>query len=123
MVPVEGVVTYEGQPADEAQVAFHPVDTAAAPANRPLGITDEQGRFRLTTLAADDGAPVGRYKVTVTWRDRLLVGEESTRSGKSLIPVLYNDPVKTPLEHEVRLDDPQPVQLTLMKQPVVAPKK
>ncbi len=123
MLAVEGIVTYEGKPIDEAQVVFHPLDATAAPENRPLGITDDQGRFRLTTFDANDGAPIGAYKVTVSWQDRVLVGEESTRSGKSLIPAVYSDPVKTPLEHTVSKDQPQTVQLSLLKQPAAAPKK
>ena len=123
MLAVDGVVTYEGKPIDEAQVVFHPLDAMAAPDNRPLGITDEQGHFRLTTFEANDGAPTGTYKVTVSWQDRVLVGEEAIRSGKSLIPVVYNDPAKTPLEHTVSKDQPQTLQLALVKKPVAAPMK
>ncbi len=123
MLAVTGVVSYEGKPIDEAKVVFHPVDTSTAPDHRPLGITDEQGRFRLTTFDANDGAPMGTYKVTVSWQDRVLVGEEVTRSGKSLIPIVYNDPATTPLQHTVSEDQAQTIQLVLVKQPLVAPKK
>ncbi len=122
IVPVDGIVTLEGQPIDEAQVVFHPVDPTAAPVNRPVGITDTAGHFRLTTLSANDGAAIGTYKITISWQERMMVGEESTRSGKSLISAVYTDPVRTPLEHTVSADQPQRLKLELFKKPPVAPK-
>jgi len=36
----------------------------------PIAMTDENGKFKLSTFATDDGAPAGDYTVTFTWRGR-----------------------------------------------------
>ena len=61
-VPMEGVLTFEGKPLAKARVQFTPV-ACGRPA---FGLTDDEGRFRLTTYEAGDGALPGSYKVTVT---------------------------------------------------------
>jgi hypothetical protein len=59
--PVQGTVTYRGKPVSGASVEF-----LAPGASRPAtGVTDGNGRFRLTTFEADDGAIVGTHVVTV----------------------------------------------------------
>ena len=57
-----GVVTKAGAPLAGATVTFNPVsaDTRAASA-----VTDDQGKFELTTLKGGDGAMAGDYKVTI----------------------------------------------------------
>lgn len=59
----------DGQPAKDAQVIFHPVsgenfDERGA---RPTGRVMADGSFELTTYHSGDGAPAGRYLVTVYW--------------------------------------------------------
>jgi hypothetical protein len=80
--PVSGKVLFEGRPAAGAVVQFHPQDRADTGAVVPLGEVGPDGTFRLTTYAHEDGAPAGRYTVTVSWGvpskggdgfDRLLV--------------------------------------------------
>ncbi|MEO2090876.1 MAG: carboxypeptidase-like regulatory domain-containing protein [Gemmataceae bacterium] len=61
---VTGRVLDGSKPLAHATVVFHPLDEADA-APKPRGKTDETGTFRLTTYDADDGAPVGKYQVTV----------------------------------------------------------
>ncbi len=57
-----GLVTLDGKPLGKAAVMFSPVD-----GRRPAtGKTDEEGRFKLTTFKAEDGALPGEHKVTVT---------------------------------------------------------
>jgi hypothetical protein len=59
--PVRGTVTYRGKPVSDASVEF-----LAPGASRPAtGVTDGNGRFRLTTFEPDDGAIVGAHVVTV----------------------------------------------------------
>jgi len=62
--PVTGQVFLGDKPAANATVTFHPVG-GAANAVRPTGHVDGDGTFHLTTYAADDGAPVGDYRVTI----------------------------------------------------------
>jgi len=62
-VPVAGVLTYKGDPLESFRISFIPVG-----GDRTVsGITDAQGRFQLGTNSPNDGAPVGKYKVAVSF--------------------------------------------------------
>lgn len=61
LVPVSGVVTYQGQPVVGAQVTFMAPNAARA----AYGKTDAEGKFRLSTFGMDDGAVAGNHTVTV----------------------------------------------------------
>jgi hypothetical protein len=61
LVPVGGVVSLDGEPLGGASVMFHHESGQTA-----YGLSDANGRFRLTTREANDGALVGRHRVTVT---------------------------------------------------------
>jgi hypothetical protein len=69
VVPVSGIVTCQGKPVANAVVNFTPMAQEGRAEGRPgrvaLGITDDQGRFKLTTYVNDDGAIVGKHTVTV----------------------------------------------------------
>lgn len=60
-VPVSGVVTLDGKPLKYTRVTFNPVERGG---HMAVGMTDEQGRFTLTTFEDGDGALPGEYKVT-----------------------------------------------------------
>src|SRR5262245_38305869 len=62
-VDVEGVVLLDNEPVAEATVLFIPEGGTGQPAH---GMTDENGKFRLSTFEENDGALAGDYKVTVT---------------------------------------------------------
>ena len=64
--PVEGQVLVNGVPAAGVVVVFHPQGENADMADRPAGVTDENGTFRLST-SAGAGAAVGSYLVTFNW--------------------------------------------------------
>lgn len=66
--PVRGVVLVNGQPAERMAVTFHNADPQA-PGNaaRPVGVSDAEGRFALSTDADKDGAVEGDYEVTFFW--------------------------------------------------------
>jgi hypothetical protein len=72
---VRGQVLVGDRPAARALVMFHPVGDARPEAARPVGETDDEGRFTLTTSVQGDGAPEGEYQVTVT-------GFRAVRAGK-----------------------------------------
>ena len=61
-VKASGVVIYKGQPVAEASVAFLG-DGTIRPA---IAITDEEGKFVLTTVRSGDGAVAGNHMVTVS---------------------------------------------------------
>ena len=90
--PVHGVVTLDNKPLSEAAVVFHAIEPAAQSASKPLAYTDSSGRFALTTLRTGDGAPPGKYAITVELRARRMVGEELVRDGRNLLPERYIRP-------------------------------
>jgi hypothetical protein len=66
--PVTGTVTVDGKPAAGVRLVFCPVNASEeAMKQRPMGTTDEQGRYSLTTFVLGDGAPPGDYKISATW--------------------------------------------------------
>jgi hypothetical protein len=89
---VEGRLLVEGVPAANAHVAFHPRGGDPA-APRPTGRTGPDGTFRLTTYAADDGAPAGEYVVTVVWpNDSVPVDECAGPTAHDRLNGHYADP-------------------------------
>lgn len=62
LVPVSGVVQFQGKPLEGAEVVFR---NEQAP-RFAVGITDKHGRFRLTSFQTNDGAVVGEHKVTIS---------------------------------------------------------
>lgn len=65
--PAGGRITVGGRPHTGATVALHRFDRETEKyVNVCDGRTDEDGRFKLTTYARFDGAPVGEYAITIT---------------------------------------------------------
>src|SRR5262245_59067720 len=63
--PVSGQVFFRDKPAEGAVVTFVPEGNDDAKAARPAGVVGPDGGFRLSTRGTFDGAPVGRYAVTI----------------------------------------------------------
>jgi hypothetical protein len=99
--PVHGQVLLAGKPLAEAMIVFHPLDAPPTGAPKPLAYCDAEGRFALTTMQTGDGAPPGRYAVTVELRAARQIGEEMVRDGRNLLPPQYADPQRTPLKYDV----------------------
>jgi hypothetical protein len=59
--PVTGTVTMGGSPVAGATVSFQLADGSRS----AVGITDDGGKYKLTTFAADDGAVPGDYKISL----------------------------------------------------------
>ncbi len=100
--PASGIVTLDGKPLDGATVQYmsQAHDLAAA------GSTDAQGRFKLTTYNADDGAVEGAHKVVVK---KTAYEEKKTKYDspqersvalmpKELLPMKYANSTTTPIE-------------------------
>jgi hypothetical protein len=92
--PVRGVLVFDGKPAPQAVVVFTPLGAKPdEPTISPRGVVREDGSFEMSTYKAGDGAPVGRYKVSVfwfeSWRKRSGHGDEL---GKALLPPHYSSP-------------------------------
>lgn len=63
LAPATGVVTFKGEPVEDAKVMLHPLD--GGPRNS-YGTTNSKGEFKLSTFGLNDGALVGRHAVTVS---------------------------------------------------------
>lgn len=115
VVPVAGVVTSGGKPVAGATVTFYPDSPDGRAA---AGTTDAQGKFRLTTLSADDGAKPGTYKVMVSKIEVTGVGATMSQDeqykyleqhgspppaeSKNVLPELYANLTSTPLTATVK---------------------
>jgi hypothetical protein len=108
--PVSGLVTYKGQPIDEAQVTFYP----QGPGNPGTGRTEPNGRFVLTTYDALDGAVPGIHVVTVQlFPEGGLPGMEVETTGATPIPLKYADQATSTLTAEVKTDGANDIKLEL----------
>lgn len=68
--PVHGQVLVNGKPYGHVIVRFHHTDPAVTKnAARPIGVTNENGEFELSTNGDKDGAVSGEYLVTFLWND------------------------------------------------------
>ncbi len=99
--PVTGKVYHNGKPAEGATVIFVRREAAGSKAHRPGGQVGRDGSFRLSTYTSYDGAPAGRYAVTIVYPspERKENGENA---GPDLLKGRYADPKATPLSVEVK---------------------
>ncbi len=84
--PVSGLVTYQGQPVAGADVMFTP--TEGKPSH---GITDEEGRYELTTEKPGDGAWIGTHQVTVQKMERVAgaAADDPYAKMENVLPAKY----------------------------------
>ena len=112
--PVHGRVLFEGHPATEALVIFHPQAAGEEWALiRPSARVGPDGSFTLTTYDAGDGAPAGDYAVTIDWREHT-APVEGAPPGRSLLPPRYASPQTSPLHAQVKpgANELEPFKLT-----------
>jgi hypothetical protein len=86
--PVTGTVTYQGKALEGAMVTFVPADGVKLEA--ATGITDAEGKFKLTTYSADDGANAGDYMVKVAKYD----GKKPTKEEQEAYIISYEEEQK-----------------------------
>jgi hypothetical protein len=82
-------VLFEGKPAAGAIVKFYAVDAANKKDGQavvPQAIVGDDGCFQLTTYSSEDGAPAGKYAVSVFWAKPAKGGDDYE---KPLIPARY----------------------------------
>jgi hypothetical protein len=102
LVPVEGVVTLDGQPMPGIQVMFDQPELSANENKGYTGRTDEEGRFVLApALAEGSGVPPGKYRVSLSTaydpsapappspRQNLLFDPESAPPPPERVPSAY----------------------------------
>lgn len=112
--PVQGSITFQGEPLAFANITLIPVDESAARKQRAsAGVSDEDGNFSLSTYDVNDGAPEGQYYITVSCENR----EAKKISGEypELLPVRYQSPSASRLTASVIDGDNEPLVLDLVK--------
>lgn len=83
--PVEGQLSWNGQPLANAFVILHPVDKSDPRVLSARAQTDAAGKFQLTTYENGDGAAAGEYKVTVEYY-QLKQNGSSFEPGPNVMP-------------------------------------
>ena len=97
--PVSGeLFSKDGKPAAGAVVYFHPetaiVDSEnPATSPRPSGKVAEDGKFEISTFGLKDGAPAGKYRLSVVWNKNSGDGDDAT----SLLSAKYMNPATAEL--------------------------
>lgn len=107
-VPVRGSAFYEGEPTVGAVVYLHPQHPSLDQAvPKPHAIVDAQGDFEVSTYELGDGAPVGRYVITVSWRvveDAEDLKAEDRDEAPERLPRRYLNPATSGLVVEINHD-------------------
>jgi hypothetical protein len=99
--PVRGKVFFRDRPAEGARVTFVPQGGNDPRAARPTAAVERDGTFRLSTRSSYDGAPAGRYAVTVVYRSPTKKVDDEN-AGPDLLDGKYRDPKTTPLRADVK---------------------
>jgi hypothetical protein len=94
--PAAGTITFKGQPAQGAFVTLHPTSGPSESVPTPRANVDKDGSFKVTTFDGGDGAPEGKYVVTVRWYKLVTVGGD-TAAGPNVIPPKYTRPESSDL--------------------------
>lgn len=87
VVPVTGKVLFQGRPAANAFVIFHP-KSPQGDVPSPRSVADAEGRFAVTTYDHADGAPEGEYVVTVELK-KLVQKDGEAKAGPNVLPPKY----------------------------------
>ncbi len=104
LYPAVGRVLVDGEPAPDVQVVLYPADQVGDPdALRPRGTTGTDGSFVAGTYEKGDGAPAGRYVVTLfrpdvppgpTPPDDLLGGKYANPEASGLAVTVLEGPTE-----------------------------
>jgi len=99
--PVHGKVTVDGQPAKGVFVFLTPAKQPATHAIIPMGVSDDQGEYWISTYDSGDGAPLGDYMVTSKWPKASGMQAVQSDSPDSLGD-RYSDPAKSSIKLTVQ---------------------
>jgi len=98
--PVEGLVTYQGEPLEGGAVLFDMVTpTGSGKRYTARARIDSQGRYSLSTFGEEDGAVAGRYRVAVSGKEPVLTNEAD--APPPAIPLKYSSVETSGLAYEV----------------------
>jgi hypothetical protein len=116
--PVEGKVTLGDAPLSGVTVTFYPITAESEGLPFSTGITDDAGRYTLTSEDGKTGAVVGKCRVVVAWPPRERNDDRDQapppKPNRPMIPVPYTVASQTPLNVEVKEGGP-PIDLRLVR--------
>lgn len=111
-IPVEGQVTWKGQPVPNGNIAFHPTQLAEGGVNRiGIGRLDAKGNYKISTVTHGDGVQPGEYSVVISSRGDGKPRFDPEGNAQSNIPVIYGTIATTPLKATIAADARGPVQI------------
>jgi hypothetical protein len=88
--PVTGEAVVDGKPAAGVQVQLHDVNGMDKQMpTMSAGVTDEQGKFQISTYDQNDGAPAGDYVATFAWSELNLISRDQ---GPDKLKKKYSNP-------------------------------
>ena len=119
VLPVNGVVTLDGNPVANALVRFYPAE-GTEPSSSGFAQTGTDGKFVMTGGKGEKGLAPGKYKVTVSKGGGGKEFNSEEGSGavvpeiefKDDFPPHYSNPAKTILSYSVT-GDGQPIEIKL----------
>jgi len=84
---IKGKVTLDGAPLSGASVEFVPEDGG----HSAVGITDNEGKFSLTTYKPGDGALRGEYRVVVKKTPRTALPQPDRSDKEAMKKIMYQE--------------------------------
>lgn len=94
-VPVSGSVTHQGKPVPGVRVKFHPQFDIGKLEFIPYGETGADGKYVLNTGALGNGAPRGKYIVTLERPDIGIDPKDGLEAEVDGLKGAYSDPAKS----------------------------
>ena len=113
--PARGQVFFDGKPAAGTLVVLHPLNDPTPNPLDPRAVVESDGTFVVSTHNAHDGAPPGRYALTVhNLTPESEVGSKPLPAAGTRLPPRYANPQSSGLEVEIhpRTNDIPPLRLT-----------
>jgi hypothetical protein len=109
--PVKGSAFCEGKPAAGAILSFHRVGDPDK-TNLPHATVQKDGTFSVTSINKGDGAPPGKYQVTVIWRKKK--SSSGDEEAEWMLPLRYLTAETSGIEVEIKSapTELEPFQLT-----------
>ncbi|HEY7159486.1 MAG TPA: hypothetical protein VH575_36405 [Gemmataceae bacterium] len=104
LTPVAGKVTLNNQPVTAGQVSLFSLEKEGKAAGLMTGKIDSSGGYKILTDNRD-GAPLGKYRVTVT--PSMVPATDGQKGPMGTIPPQYMDSQKSQLTIEV-VENPEP---------------
>jgi hypothetical protein len=111
VVPVEGAITFTGQPMPGAMVVFHP-KTPQPNVPAPRAEINKDGVLKVSTYDGGDGAPEGEYVVTVQWNKLVKQGSDLV-IGPNVVPAKFAAEGTSTLTAVIKAPGPNKIELKL----------